>query len=284
MRSLIVTIFLLLLVKAVSSQVLHIPYGPAISNDGVVNSTEWMGADTVLIQQSSIYTTSVLYKHDGQNLYIAFERNLQSPFMYFPEVNIDANHDGTNTFQNDDWWFHVSATDCEYQGSYGVYHNCQAARPNWTANPNFSSSGPLVNKVEVSIPFQTIGVQSTDTVGILFFLNNFQSFKYHDPTANHLDPSSWTTAVLDPLPTSIIEKKITDLKIFPNPSEGSFHLQLEDARLNSPYTIRDFSGKQIESGTISKWGKVDLGKYPSGIYFIEVEIGNRALRKKLIKS
>jgi len=286
MRSLIITFFILILVKAVSSQSLRIPFGSNVVNDGIVNQTEWADADTVLIQSSPSHTTSVLYKHDGLNLNVAFVGNLQTPSFYFPEVNVDPMHDQATSFQQDDWWFHVSATDCESQGSYGNYSNCQSIRPNWLANPNFGTAGQTVNKVEISIPLQTLGLSLTDTIGLLFFLNNFQNFRYHQSTANHLDPSSWTSAYFEPVITSLEQNDFESIRLWPNPTDQKLNIDLIGNRIEE-LILRNLGGEIVLSYSnleLMNQMEIDLSSFPSSIYFLEMRLADKIYRKKIIRN
>src|SRR5688572_2663346 len=106
------------------AQTFIIPEGTTPVMDGAVNSGEWSDADSVTINISASVECKVLFKHDCSNLYLAYLDNLESMAALFPEVLIDVNNSKSASWEADDWWFHVSATDCYYQGAYAVYSNC----------------------------------------------------------------------------------------------------------------------------------------------------------------
>src|SRR5687767_5395371 len=98
--------------------IINVPYGAASTIDGTFSPGEWDDANMLVLTASP--QTKVLYKHDSSNFYIAFAGNLQSGNK-FPEILLDINNAKTSGWQDDDWWFHVSATDCEYKAEYGNY-------------------------------------------------------------------------------------------------------------------------------------------------------------------
>ncbi|MBP7810554.1 MAG: T9SS type A sorting domain-containing protein [Bacteroidia bacterium] len=79
---------------------------------------------------------------------------------------------------------------------------------------------------------------------------------------------------LSAYPVSVNEygMNTSNLKVFPNPSNGEINLSFE-----KPYTgslqVYDVSGKQIHSQTLTKETelKLDLTKYNRGIYFVKTE-------------
>lgn len=87
-----------------------------------------------------------------------------------------------------------------------------------------------------------------------------------------------------------IEKISEHLKIFPNPSDGRFQMSLEYAGDEKIVVkIFDITGNLvqditdrliIDASTVS--ADVDLQHPRSGIYFLRMEIGNRAFTKKII--
>ena len=287
MRSRTLTFLLILAVQSLSAQNLQIPYGqvsPIV--DGNFQQAEWIGSDSVDITISSGVMTRVFFKHDNSSLYVAFAGNLStSGFPYFPEVMIDAQNDKTTSYQSGDWWFHVSASDCEYNGQYGNYDSCQVVRPNWLGAPNFSQQNP-VDTVEIEIPFSTIGVNTSDTTGILFMLNNFSTPKKYPIGSNQMNPSTWATAsfsFLTSVPKSLVDQE--EFLLYPNPSNGNFTLRISTSNESScNVNVVNSQGKCIynkrlenSNGAIEE--EIDLSNYSKGVYFFTINSGEKVLSK-----
>jgi len=65
------------------------------------------------------------------------------------------------------------------------------------------------------------------------------------------------------------ERAIQDIRLFPNPNDGFFTLQVSDAFVGGYYEIVDGMGRPIEMGEIqSKTQDVDLAEKPKGVYRI----------------
>jgi|GEM_PF-778718 len=269
------------------SQTLTIPFSKAPTINGKIDSAEWSNADTATIKINNSRSTKVYYMYDTAALYLAFIENLQSGGNYFPEVVIDPNNDTNSTFQSDDWWFHVSATDCESKGQYGNYANCKKVQNDWTAVPNFAPRGSVVDTVEMEIKFSKIGVNLTDTIGIAFVLNNFVNFKNFPSTADHLNPSTWQNATFDR--TTKIEDissiKENTFELYPNPSNGIVSLSFNQLTGSKNLEVYDQSGRLLINNVIGERNnsnRIDLSQFDHGLYFIKVITPEISITKKLI--
>jgi len=87
-----------------------------------------------------------------------------------------------------------------------------------------------------------------------------------------------------------VEQAISEVKVFPNPSDGRFTLTFEykgEEKINAK--VFDLTGKQIKDisedlvkSERSVRADVDLESPSSGIYFIRIELGKSLLTKKII--
>ncbi len=87
-----------------------------------------------------------------------------------------------------------------------------------------------------------------------------------------------------------VEQAISEVKVFPNPSDGRFKLTFEysgQEKINAK--VFDLTGKQIKDisedlvkSERSVTADVDLESPSSGIYFIRIELGKSSLTKKII--
>jgi uncharacterized delta-60 repeat protein len=83
-------------------------------------------------------------------------------------------------------------------------------------------------------------------------------------------------------PLSVTEFNLKNLKIFPNPSTGSFIIQFDSDAIGSeiPYQIVEISGKIIQPGVLSSFQTIlDLSNIQSGIYLLKTPNGTARLIK-----
>jgi len=87
-----------------------------------------------------------------------------------------------------------------------------------------------------------------------------------------------------------VEQTISEVKVYPNPSDGRFKLTFEysgQAKINAK--VFDITGKQVKDisedlvkSERSFTADVDLESPSSGIYFVRIELGKSILTKKII--
>jgi hypothetical protein len=86
------------------------------------------------------------------------------------------------------------------------------------------------------------------------------------------------------------DEAVSELKVFPNPSDGRFQLTFEyTGNIKISAKVYDITGKLVKDisedlVTIERSvnAQVDLESPRSGIYFIRIEWGNSLLTKKII--
>ena len=272
---------------ATVAQVIYIPYAASPQIDGTIGGSEWNNAGSTDISvMANTAIVHILFQHDSSNLYIAYLGNLQTSGTRFPEVLIDADYDKSAVWMSDDWWFHVSATDCEYMGAHSNYDSCMLVRPNWTAVPNFTG-GPVVDTVEIAIPFATIGydINSRDTLGLSFAVNDFIIWEYWPASADIDVPSSWGLAVFD-LNTGLEEGLKPDdfVKIFPNPSTDGCFTMSSESPLNGQLLVRDLTGRKVmrKSVSASCIEVIDLTGEEAGMYVVSFVSKDRVMQKRVV--
>jgi hypothetical protein len=184
------------------SDVVEIKPGSSVTVDGVMQPGEWNDATTVGPAIDGVVDVTVSIKHDGTNLLVAYTYSfVGAAGLCMPEIFIDVNNDRSASFKADDWWFHVSGTDCEARGTYGVYTDCSVVQPDWQAVPNFPmvSDPPPLDTFEVAIPFSKLGVSTGDELGIAFRVEFMPAmFGYWPHSATPDSPASWGRAVIKP--------------------------------------------------------------------------------------
>lgn len=172
---------------------LKIPLGVSIIADGINSENEWIDAQKIQIKISESSKIDVMLKHDNENILILF--NLYSSGL-FPEILFDVNNDKTTEWNSDDWWFHISASDCSSKGKRNDYSNCEVEQPDWTAVPNYPAYVQgNVDKIEVIIPFSKLGINLSSQFGMAVLVTNLNNTrKYWPPDSNAGNPSSWCNA------------------------------------------------------------------------------------------
>ena len=285
MRSLLLLTILVLfnLPGRAQFEAICIPNGNSVGIDGIISPNEWSDADSLTIGGGTL--TKVYYKHDGMNFLIAFVGNLQSSSR-FPEILFDIDHDRSIIWANDDWWFHISAQDCEYKGEYGNYDSCDVVRPNWTAEQNMNPGPPmppLNDTIEVEIPFSTLNItpSNSDTIGITFLVSNLvNSWEHWPASADRNSPSSWGLATFSCQTTDISEDLEIETpvpNIYPNPTKGNLTISFEDTQDRDIYSVKilDINGKNMavkwDVRTINSKIELDLSDFPPGTYFLRME-------------
>jgi hypothetical protein len=143
---------------------LPIPFGPPAAIDGEVSPDEWATANLVTFSFEDVFGDSVSARvwlmHDGGSLQAAyaFERTNEEIFLA-PELFLDTDNDKNSTLRSDDWWFHVSGSDCAAAGRYDDYSTC-TWNADWETGPRpyEREEGKRLDTFEIRIPFPKLGV------------------------------------------------------------------------------------------------------------------------------
>ncbi len=147
-----------------------VPHGKSVTIDGNISALEWVDADSVAFAVGDSVNATVALKHDGSSLLAVFVFERASDFgMCFPEVFLDVNNDKGKNMLADDWWFHVSASNCEARGAFDDYSRCSRSA-DWDAARNYAiGDDPApIDTIEVRIPFDKIGMQVGNVFGLAF--------------------------------------------------------------------------------------------------------------------
>lgn len=250
---------------------LEIPLGVTPEIDGAFDASEWAGATTVefAANERAVQVRAHLV-HDGEYLFVAFEyiKNLDAELV-LPEVLIDAGNEKTEDWADGDWWFHVSAQNCEAQGEFDNYGRCGLTRPHWLGRPNFApgAASEALPAVEIRIPLDLVGIAVEVPFGLSLTVNAWPSDTrgYWPEEADITMPASWGVAVLvepvsDPFsrPPSTPEAEDMD----PAPLETMMDaICAQNARKDS--------GDTIDSVIVIRHGNVVLEAYPNPLYSAE---------------
>lgn len=186
----------------VEASPLEIPLGSAPEVDGAFDPSEWSDATTVeFTVNDGVIDVRVHLVHDDEQLYVAFEYVVNPDAeLIIPEILIDPNNGKSQDWADDDWWFHVSAQNCDAQGEYDNYGRCGLARPAWLGRPNFapgSASVPL-DAIEIRIPFSMVGIAPGEPFGLSLTVNAWPSdTRGYWPDGGSIEsPATWGEAVL----------------------------------------------------------------------------------------
>ncbi len=255
----------------------------SIQIDGQLNEQSWAFADPVWIVNGSD-SIKIRTLYNNANLYFAFTGKLESANALFPEILIDADNQRAATWQTNDWWFHVSATDCENKGAYGVYNNCLLVQPGWRGVPNFSPGMPMTDTVEIAIPLSKLEttIQAGNTMNIsVLVTNTFSIYRHWPATADRNNPSTWGTLSFvfqtglqpvqqEKLPFRVIHNQGNELRLlFPSSAPQSAILM-------------DYSGRIIKTATETNSNFITLKHLQPGIYLMKTETGSKAYFSKIV--
>jgi hypothetical protein len=187
-----------------SAAQLGIPFGVAPVIDGAFDAAEWSDAAKLeLFTDAGAVHARVHLMHDGERVYIAFEyvENAGGELV-IPEILVDPDNGKAATWQADDWWFHVSAQDCDAQGAYDDYSrsHCGITRAQWAGLPNFAPdpySVPLP-AIEIAIPFSMLPASAGPAFGLCLTVSAWPSETrgYWPADADIRSPATWGEAIL----------------------------------------------------------------------------------------
>lgn len=255
----------------------------SIQIDGQLNEQSWAFADPVWIVNGGD-SIKVRTLYNNTNLYFAFTGKLESANALFPEILIDADNQRAATWQTNDWWFHVSATDCENKGAYGVYNNCMLVQPGWRGVPNFSPGMPMTDTVEIAIPLSKLEttIQAGNTINIsVLVTNTFSIYRHWPATADRNNPSTWgTLSFVFQTGLQAIEPE--------NPLFRVVHNQGNELRLLFPssakqsVTLMDYSGRIVQTIPKTSSDLVTFHHVKHGIYLIKTETGPNVYFSKIV--
>lgn len=245
----------------------------SIITDGVLHTQEWQHAAIAAIAVSGTDTVYVRYQHDNMAMHFAFTGRLESANALFPEVLTDGANVGGANWVNGQWWFHVSAADCDNSGGYGVYNNCLATQPDWKGGPNFTPGMPITDTVEITIPFAKAGFNTAtmDTMGIAFLVTNTATiFKLFPTAADRNQPATWAKAMFSKVPANIgVPTYAEEIVLCPNPAREQ--LYIDGLTIGSPVNITDATGRLCAAIVATEPKQmISLHAWSSGIYIIEV--------------
>lgn len=273
MRSLL-SITAILFAVIVNAQTIIIPLDTnSVTIDGSMNVSEWQHARASTIKINVNDSIAVYYKYYQGSIYIAFTGKLESANSLFPEILIDVKNKRGVGWVNDQWWLHVSATDCEHNGAYGIYDNCKVIQPGWEAAPNFSSGNPITDTVEIKVPFAKVGfdINTMDTIGLAFVATNTATvFKLFPQTADRNKPETWAKAIFSKTMTNVKMSKGMDmLKLYPNPVKTE--LFLNGLVAGDKVVLYDAIGRTLQRLVVNeKVLSINMEDLIKGTYFIEV--------------
>lgn len=181
---------------------IEIPKGKTITVDGKNADKEWADANQASITLPGSKTITIFYKHDEANLLFAFT-GFDKEDSWYPEILIDPQFDRAEQWQKDDWWFHVSYSDCASRGRYNDYSTCRLKTDFWTAyNCGINGSGDGIGHpaiFEVEIPFKTLELEPNNQkeIGLAFNVTDTETLYHFFPvTAKMERPTTWAKAVL----------------------------------------------------------------------------------------
>jgi hypothetical protein len=185
---------------------LHIPFGKPIDTDGKISPGEWEDANSVEIRIRKDWLVRVGAKHDFKNIYFVFEGVKHGEEHLFPEILIDPQNRKTTTWENGQWWLHVSNNLCEGNGQPNMYEKsgvfqCSHTKDGWGGN---NPPEKQTDVVEIRVAFAKLGIipVSGKPLGIGFDVtdatgNEKQRWYLWPAKAHLMSPRSWGDAFIE---------------------------------------------------------------------------------------
>ena len=213
-----------------------------------------------------IYTTAVTDTLGGIFNYVGGYQNSATPFI--GKVNGDTNnvlmvggHDG--------WLYFYDGFNTDYMGTFNLVDSIKISNgpiAPTVANINSSDSLELI-----------VGERSG---GVLLFNMDQDVYNYSPyprDTCGHGEPDG----------IKKIHSRNDALKIYPNPNNGNFNIQIESVKGKGIVTIYDLSGKVIVQQNVqitqnSQQIEINQHQLKPGIYIVSVNIDQTYYRKRLI--
>lgn len=197
----LVLVFDLVVLSGVRAEEM-LPHGPTVTIDGKVQPQEWGHARQIVLPTKEGFDAKVLAQHDGEHLQLAFVFDGRMPLFNFPELLVDPRLDRSDQWQPDDWWFHISATDCYSQGVLGDYDTCAEVQADWLGVPNYpmgNGKPPVLKAFEMQIPFSLLDVKVGQPFGLALTVETMPGPRLYWPDGVDMDkPVTW--AVVRPAP------------------------------------------------------------------------------------
>lgn len=124
--------------------------------------------------------------------------------------------------------------------------------------------------------------QTINHYNVLRTLEDANSTSTHAGAAATATPINfcWTTTAKTTLAANTPNTE-TPITIYPNPITGDV-LNISVVPNNTPYKIINMLGKEITIGTIQN-NTVSIADLPVGVYFLEINLGNKKINKKFVK-
>ncbi len=167
--------------------------GNTVEIDGRLTEAAWQKANSTQITVREDWTIDISYFQDDQNLYFAFSNlKLNDSTEIYPEVLIDTKNDKSLTWDENDWWFHTSYSNCENQAKFNDYSTCEIGqKEGWIGN-NFPLE--IGQSVEIKIEKKLLDLSEGDLIGIAFDVTDTQKeWFFSRPEAKLEEPATWMT-------------------------------------------------------------------------------------------
>lgn len=180
------------------------------------------------------------------------------------------------------------------QGVYTIGYEGNPNVPSWNTTYALMLSHFDTSGVENCTYINSVGrVEGSDitSVGNNEFLivgHTPDAITFGNTTLAKTTGNIFITKFLEPgAPTAISNAAFLnsrETKIVPNPSSGQFMIQLSEPLKDANYSVYDLSGKCVLTLPLNNEGNqvIDLTGRAKGIYFLEINVGNERISKKLI--
>ncbi len=165
-----------------SADSIDVTSGTTPTLDSTISANEWADAGHVNVSVAGT-NGSVYFKHDGVNLYMAFEYSSGQ----MAEVYIDKDHDAGTAPGTDDVCLHASTALMERTGTGSAWSGWTTTITGWDADTGYP------NVREFSIAFSFLGITSgtPKTMGALLYLFTISEGDVWPSSSEFNSPDTW---------------------------------------------------------------------------------------------
>jgi len=81
---------------------------------------------------------------------------------------------------------------------------------------------------------------------------------------------------------AVASEVLGDIKLYPNPNNGQFQVQLGNSETNADVIVYDLTGKKVFGKNVADNENIDLGNVQKGMYLVSITSGGTVSTKKII--
>ena len=276
--SFLVFFFSISLCQVMANDTINVPHGSDITLDGYIMGNEWSDAQTVTIPTVGL---TVYYKHNGQDLHLAFEDVNGYGYSSSTGIYLDLDLNGGTAPATDDLWIHGSAAAFEFVGNDSIW--VQTTPSLW------SYKAEQWNEYRISLSKLNVDASAHSYMGVLFSFLDWSVGGYEitwpdGGVANVTLPDAWAVMHIEPFTVglSTVFNPVQEIHVYPNPCYGELFIERTSAT-PALAEVLDATGRVLHMSEINeKQSQIALDNLPQGLYVLRVRSATEVFQQKII--